>query len=152
MVHAGCVSVAGIHPSRIWTSGSFESLRWKASVHRLDLGIYSHPKEFRGNGVKIQVNSKGKIPSTGKILPRGGSNSHTILHQAGHRDQHSANELFRTPWTKYCYKCLLMYFSISLALCFSNEARRYKCLLMYCSISLGFRLSSEARIPVSSVI
>ena len=26
-------------------SGSFESVRWNARVHRLDLGLYSHPKE-----------------------------------------------------------------------------------------------------------
>ena len=44
------------------TSGSFESMRWNACVHRLDLGLYSHPKEvFLGNGVWTHVNSKGKI-------------------------------------------------------------------------------------------
>ena len=31
-------------------SGSFESVRWNACVHRVDLGLYSHPKEFLGNG------------------------------------------------------------------------------------------------------
>ena len=31
-------------------------------MHRLDLGLYSHLKEFWGNGVRIHVNSKGKIP------------------------------------------------------------------------------------------
>ena len=70
MVRAGCVFVAGIHPSRTWTSGSFESVRWNACVHRLDLGLYSHPKEFWGNGVWTHVNSKGKIPSTGKCPQR----------------------------------------------------------------------------------
>ena len=50
-------------------SGSLESVRWNAFVHRLDLDLYSHPKEFSGeNGVRTHVNSKGKIPSTGKIL------------------------------------------------------------------------------------
>ena len=44
----GVFFVAGIHPSRTWTSGSFESVRWNACVHRLDLGLYSHPKEFWG--------------------------------------------------------------------------------------------------------
>ena len=63
MVHAGRVFVAGIHPSRIWISGSPESVRWNACVHRLDLGLYSHPKEFRGNGIRTHVNSEGKIPS-----------------------------------------------------------------------------------------
>ena len=70
MVRAGCVFVAGIHPSRTWTSGSFESVRWNACVHRLDLGLHSHPKEFWGNGVWTHVNSKGKIPSTGKCPQR----------------------------------------------------------------------------------
>ena len=32
-------------------------------MHRLDLSLYSHPKEFFGNGVRTHVNSKGKLPS-----------------------------------------------------------------------------------------
>ena len=55
-------------------TGSFESVRWNVCVHRLDLGIYSQPKEFGGKGVRTHVNSKGKIPCNGKILPREGSN------------------------------------------------------------------------------
>ena len=43
-------------------SGSFESVH--ACVHRLDLGSYSHLKEF-GNEVRNHINSKGKIPCTG---------------------------------------------------------------------------------------
>ena len=46
LVHAGCVFVASFHPSRIWLSGSFESVRWNVLVHRLDLDLCSHPKEF----------------------------------------------------------------------------------------------------------
>ena len=45
-------------------SGSFESVRWNADVHRLDLGLYSHLKEFWVNEVRNHVNSKGKITST----------------------------------------------------------------------------------------
>ena len=30
-------------------SGSFESLRRNACVHRLDQGLYSHPKEYMYN-------------------------------------------------------------------------------------------------------
>ena len=67
MVHAGCVFVAGVHQSRTWMSGSFESFRWNACVHRIDLGLYSHPKEFWGNGVRIHVNSKGTSPLSGKF-------------------------------------------------------------------------------------
>ena len=61
---------SGIHPSRTSMSESFESVRWNACMHRLDIGLYSHLKEFWGNGVT--ANCKGKIPSTGKILNRGG--------------------------------------------------------------------------------
>ena len=73
MVHAGCVFVANIHPSRTWMSESFESVRWNVCVHRLDLGLYSHLKEFLGNGVRTHANSKGKIPSTRKVHLTGGS-------------------------------------------------------------------------------
>ena len=37
-------------------SGSFESVRWSACVHRLDLGLCPHPKEFSGNEVRSHVN------------------------------------------------------------------------------------------------
>ena len=89
MVRAGCVFVAGIHPSRTWTSGSFEPMRWNACMHRLDLGLYSHPKEFLGNGVWTHVNSKGKVPSTENV-PRGGSNPR----HCGQRAQALPTELF----------------------------------------------------------
>ena len=88
-------------------------MRWNAYLHRLYLGSYSHPKDFLGNGVRTHVNSKGKIPSTGKILPRGGWNprhcikqhsqpntlptSYSGPHQAGQPAQHTTNELFRPP-------------------------------------------------------
>ena len=65
MVHAGCVFVAGIHPSRTWMLGSFEFVWCNACVHRIDLGLYSHPKEFLEYEISTPVNSKGKIPSTG---------------------------------------------------------------------------------------
>ena len=82
MVHVGCVFVAAIHPSRTWwMSESFESVRWNVCVHRLGLGVYSHLKEFCWNGVRTHANSKGKIPSTRKILPRGGSNLQRCIKQ-----------------------------------------------------------------------
>ena len=61
----GCVFVTGIHPSRTWMSGSFESIQWNVCVHRLDLGLYSHPKEFLGNGVRTHSNSMEILHSTG---------------------------------------------------------------------------------------
>ena len=82
-------------------SRSFESVRWDASVHKLDLGLYSHPKEFLGDGVRTHVNSKGKIPSTGgKNLPQRRIEP-TTLHRAGQRARHTTNELFRPlDWTR----------------------------------------------------
>ena len=88
----GVFFVAGIHTSRTWMSGSFESVRWNVCMHRLDLGLYSHPKEFWGNGVWTHVNSKGKIPSAENV-PRGGSNPR----RCGQRVQALPTELFRPP-------------------------------------------------------
>ena len=45
--------------------GFFESVRWNACVHTLDLGLYSHPEEFLGNGIRNHANTKGKMPFTG---------------------------------------------------------------------------------------
>ena len=73
----------------------FEPGRWNAFVHRLDLGLYSHPTEFWGNGVRTHVNSKGKIPSTGKKKSPQITIEPTTLHQAGQQTQHANNELFR---------------------------------------------------------
>ena len=63
-------------------------------MHRLDQGLYSHPKVFWGNGVRTHVNSKGKIPSTRKILLIVVSNPWHCIKQ---RAQHTTNELFRPP-------------------------------------------------------
>ena len=46
-------------------SGSFESVLWNVCVHRLDLGLYSHPKEFWGMESEPMFTPRGKIPSTG---------------------------------------------------------------------------------------
>ena len=61
-------------------SGSFESMRWNACEYRLDLGLYSHPKDERGGGgggggeVEWSHNPcylQGKYSSTRKNLLRG---------------------------------------------------------------------------------
>ena len=131
MVQAGCVFLlAGIHPSRIGMPGSFESVRWDTCVHRLDLGLYSHPKEFCGNGVRTHVNSNGKSPleqknkktktKTNKNKQTKNKNNNnqpnkqknfpqrrmepTTLHQAGQRAQHATNELLR-PQTRDRSRC-----------------------------------------------
>ena len=86
MVHAGCVFVASIHPSRTWTSGSFESVPWHACVHRLDLDLYSHLKKFGRNGVRTHGK---KSPLLHKIVPRGGPNTHTNTHTHTHKHAHT---------------------------------------------------------------
>ena len=77
-------------------SGSFEPVQWIARVRRLGLGLYFHPKEFGGNGVRTHVHSKEKIPSTEKNYPQRRIEP-TTQHQAGQRAQHTTNELFRPP-------------------------------------------------------
>ena len=62
MVHAGCVFVTSIHPSRTWMLGSFQSVRWNACVNRLDFGLYSHPKEFWGMESKLTLTTREKSP------------------------------------------------------------------------------------------
>ena len=69
-------------------------------AHRLGLGLYSHPKEFWGNGVRTHVNSKGKNPSTGNDSPQRRL-ERTKLHQTGQRAQHTTNELFRPQCQSY---------------------------------------------------
>ena len=83
MLHAGCVFVASIHLSRTWMSGSFESVSLcdGMHVHRLELDLYSDPKEILGNRVSTHVNCKVKLPSTWKILPGGGWNPWSCIKQ-----------------------------------------------------------------------
>ena len=121
MVHAGYVFVVGIHSSSTWMSGSLESVRWNACVHGPDLGLYSHPKEFGGNGVRTHVNPKGKISSTG-----GSEGCQTAtLHHVGQRAQHTTDwaipaklmSLTTTPsWAQY----LLPIFILSWLFSFSS--------------------------------
>ena len=85
------VLVAGIHLSRTSMSGSLVD-----GMHvSTDLVLYSHPKEFWGNGVKTQANSMGKIPSTGKNPQR--SIEPMTLHPAGQQAKHTTNQQFPPP-------------------------------------------------------
>ena len=43
-------------------SGSFESVRWNTCAHRLDLGLYSHPKEFWGTESEAMLTPREKSP------------------------------------------------------------------------------------------
>ena len=60
-------------------SGSFESVHRNACVHRLDLGLYSHPKEFWGLESEPMLAPREKpslLEAQMKIKP-------TTLHHAG---------------------------------------------------------------------
>ena len=71
----------------------FDSVPWNAYMCRLDLGLYSHLKEFLVNGVGNHVNSKGKMPSTW-----GSDEVWTMmLHQAGQRAQHTTVSAIPAP-------------------------------------------------------
>ena len=65
-------------------------------MHRLDLVLHSHPKEFLGNGVKNHVNSKEKNPLYRRL--RGGSNPrHCTTQDSEHNTL--LTELFRPNLT-----------------------------------------------------
>ena len=95
----------------------FESMRCNACVCRLDLGLYSHPKEFLGNGVKTHVNSRGKIPSTRRNLVIRGSNPQGCIKQDSDPDTLSiaysgpqnSSIMLKGFWKGFgMYGCILM--------------------------------------------
>ena len=119
-----CFCVAHIHSYSTLTSRSFESMRWNACVHRLDLGLFSHSKESGGNGVRAYVNSKGKkslLPE--KFSSKGGSNPPRRIKQdsvSSTLPPSSSSPIFpvipqRSRWgTKFvcflCVGCLVFFF------------------------------------------
>ena len=102
MVLAGCVFVASIHPSRTWTSGCFESVRWNACVHRPDLSLYSHPKEFWGmeSGPMLTPGEKSPRPEAQKFKP-------AMLHHAGQQAKHATDWAIPSPPPPLLWCCLL---------------------------------------------
>ena len=93
MVHAGCVFVAGIHPSRSWTSGSFESVRCNACVYRLTSVYTLIGKSFGGMESEPMLTLR-ENPIYWKNSPQRRIEPMT-LHQAGQQAQHTTKELFR---------------------------------------------------------
>ena len=57
-------------------------MRSNACLHRLDLGLYSHPKELCANGVRTHVNSRGNNALYRKEIPPFMRIGPTPLHQA----------------------------------------------------------------------
>ena len=74
-----------------------ESVRWTACVHRLDLGLFSHPQEFSGNGVRNHVKSRGKNPLYGKKKFLGGVSNPGRSIKQGSEPNTLPTELFRPP-------------------------------------------------------
>ena len=96
MVRDGCVSAAGIDPPRTRMLGSFESVQWNACVHRQDLSLYLHPKEFGGMESEPMLTPREKFPlpensPERRMEPR-------TLHQAGQGAHHSTNKLVWPYW------------------------------------------------------
>ena len=81
MVHAGCVFVDGIHPSRTWTSGSFWVRVMECMIAQTIPWFILSSESFFGNRVRTHVNSKGK-PFYWRL--RGGSNPWYCIMQAKH--------------------------------------------------------------------
>ena len=99
-MHAECVFVAGIHPSRTWTSGTFESALWNACVHRLTSVYTLIRKSFWRMESKSMLTPREKSSlSVGGGGGWGGSLQRrieaTTLYQAGQRPEHTINELFQ---------------------------------------------------------
>ena len=69
-------------------SESVDSVRWNACVHRLDLALYSHPKEFLG-----EMESESKLTPREKspLLEGQGRFQPVMLHHAGQRAQHTTD-------------------------------------------------------------
>ena len=65
-----CVFVAGIHPSRTCMSGSFESVRWNACVHRLDLSFSFIRQSFGGMESEPMLTPREKSPLQEKFSAR----------------------------------------------------------------------------------
>ena len=91
-MRAGCVFVAGIHPSRTWTLGSFESVcaqtrpRFILSSERVFWGMEFEPM--------LTPREKSRLPEN---VPRGGSNPR----RCGQWAQALPTELFRPIWWYY---------------------------------------------------
>ena len=66
-------------------SGSFESVRWNACVHRLDLGLYSHLKEVFGMESEPMLTPREEFPLS--VAQRRVES--VTLHPAGQQAQHT---------------------------------------------------------------
>ena len=77
----------------MYASGSFEFVPRNAYVHRLDLGLCSHPKEFLRNGIRTNATPKGKISSTGDLK----EDRPTTVHHAEQRTQHITDGAIPAP-------------------------------------------------------
>ena len=73
---------------------------WHVCVHRLDLDLYSHPKEFLGNGVRAHVNLKGQSPLPEKLSPEEDKTHDTALSRAGSPTHYQRAIPAPIPWSE----------------------------------------------------
>ena len=98
-------SMLGVFLIPAFTHLGHESVWWNACVHRLDFSLYSHLKEFGGNGVKNNVNSKGKIPSTE------GSDKVRSRFAASHRTASMTHYRLNCFWVSYMHAFSIFVFA-----------------------------------------
>ena len=108
-MHAGCVFVSSIHPFRTWMSGYFKSVWWNACVWTDWTLVYTLlRRSFWGLESEPMLTLKGKIPSMGKILLRGGSNGRCCIKQDSELNTLSMS--YSGPLTCYdfgaIYRCM----------------------------------------------
>ena len=68
-------------------SGSCKSVRWNACVHRLDLRLHPHPKEFQGMESEPVLTPREISP----LLEAQRRIEQVMLHQAGQWAQYTTN-------------------------------------------------------------
>ena len=102
-VHAAYVFVASIHPSRTWMSGSVEPMWWNACVRRLDVSLYTHPKELYGLESQPMLTPRKKIPSTRRLW--GGSNLCCCITQDKKPNTLPTDLFWPGQWSLICCAC-----------------------------------------------
>ena len=96
MVLPGCVFFARIHLSRTWL-WSFESVRWNAWLHRLDLDVFFNPKELNTTEWSQNLRQpQEKNPLNWMDLRR---MEPAMLQQTAQRAQHNTNSASLAPYT-----------------------------------------------------
>ena len=105
----GVFLFAGIHPLGQECQDLLSLLQWNACMHRLDLGLYSHPKEFFWEWSQNLCKLQGKYPLYWRL--RGGLNLHRCITQDSEPCT-LLTELFRPHYRKLLTKLMKKFCAI----------------------------------------